>query len=399
MRKPNVWIIRVAKTPAGWRALKPVWETKYGKAVLTNKAEFKGEVIDTAETGHFEIEWVENGKRLRHNCGARPHDAIAAKAKQELKLQAIGAGITVVEPEKANGKRSIKTAVDEFLTEKLRTKAKKTHQALKQVLDLFLQVCPRTYLEDIKPSDVMDTFIGKCQEQGLADRTVYHRFACLLSFLKASNVKVVTLKDAPSYVEQEIRIYTQADLDALFSACAPEERLLFEFFLYTGCREGEVMHAEWADLIGNVLLIREKKQWDWKPKGRKERRVRIPDFLIAELQEAKKASKNSLVFPNEETKRPDGHLLRRLKAVVKRAKLTATYGSWTLHMFRHTFATMHLHSGVDVRTVQKWLGHSDLATTQKYCDWLDAHSAEAGLAVNKTFAVFAPNLTLPAATA
>jgi hypothetical protein len=35
------------------------------------------------------------------------------------------------------------------------------------------------------------------------------------------------------------------------------------------------------------------------------------------------------------------------------------------------------------------MGHADLATTQKYCDWLDAHSEEAGRAVNKTFAAFA----------
>ena len=238
----------------------------------------------------------------------------------------------------------------------------------------------------------MDKFVGALQDRGLADRTVYHRFACLISFLKANDIKVVALKDAPDCVEHEIRVYTQADLDALLAACTPGERWLFEFFLYTGCREGEVMHAEWNDLIDDcrILLIREKKQWGWKPKGRKERRVRIPDFLAEELKKTRKKANSSLLFPNEETGKPEGHLLRRLKAVVKRANLKAAYGNWTLHIFRHTFATMHLQSGVDVRTVQKWLEHSELSTTQKYCDWLDAHSAEAGLAVNKTFAAFAP---------
>jgi hypothetical protein len=47
----------------------------------------------------------------------------------------------------------------------------------------------------------MDKFVGALQDQELADRTIYHRFACLPSFLKANDVKLVTLKDAPDYVE------------------------------------------------------------------------------------------------------------------------------------------------------------------------------------------------------
>jgi integrase len=392
--KRTAWIIRVAKTPEGkWRAMKPVWSMRSGKPLLTQRAKYQGAEIETPG-GHFEIEWYEGGKRCRKNVGEQPGDAVKALAKQKLKLEAQAAGIAVAEPEKGNGKRSLKQAADEFLAEKRRTKAKKTHQALKQVLEQFLQICGRSYLEDIKRSDIMDKFVGALQDQELADRTIYHRFACLVSFLKANEVKLVTLKDAPDYVEQDIRVYTQTDLAALFAACTPDERLLFQFFLYTGCREGEVMHAEWNDLIDDccILLIREKKQWGWKPKGRKERRVRIPDFLAEELKAASKTAKSSLLFPNEETGKPEGHLLRKLKTVAKRANLKATYGNWTLHIFRHTFATMHLQSGVDVRTVQKWLGHSELSTTQKYCDWLDAHSAQAGLAVNKTFAAFAPAL-------
>jgi len=36
------------------------------------------------------------------------------------------------------------------------------------------------------------------------------------------------------------------------------------------------------------------------------------------------------------------------------------------HKFRHTFATNHLRDGVDIRTVQSWLGHRDIKSTMVY---------------------------------
>jgi integrase len=41
--------------------------------------------------------------------------------------------------------------------------------------------------------------------------------------------------------------------------------------------------------------------------------------------------------------------------------------NWFLHKFRHTFATRNLQDHVcDIRTLQLWLGHSDLASTMIY---------------------------------
>lgn len=232
--KRTAWIIRIAKTPGGkWRALKPVWSKRFSKPLLTQRALYKGAEIDIPG-GHWEIEWYDAGKRQRLRTGPTTADAVKALAKQKLKLQAIAAGIVVADAEPASGKRPLRQAVDEFLAEKKRTKAHKTWLALKQVLDLFVRTCPRRYVEDIKRADVMDKFVGVLQEAGLSDRTVFRRFACLISFLKAHNARMVTLRDAPRYVEQDIRVYPQSDLDALFAACTQNERLLFEFFLYTG---------------------------------------------------------------------------------------------------------------------------------------------------------------------
>ena len=54
------------------------------------------------------------------------------------------------------------------------------------------------------------------------------------------------------------------------------------------------------------------------------------------------------------------------KAVAKRSGLDSE--KWHMHRFRDTAATRWLRAGSDVRTVQVWLGHESLATTQEYLE-------------------------------
>lgn len=52
-----------------------------------------------------------------------------------------------------------------------------------------------------------------------------------------------------------------------------------------------------------------------------------------------------------------------------------------LHIMRHTAATLLLAQGVDIRTVQKILGHRDIRTTQGYTQGADELMAEAAQAI------------------
>src|SRR5580700_8606418 len=61
---------------------------------------------------------------------------------------------------------------------------------------------------------------------------------------------------------------------------------------------------------------------------------------------------------------PKLNFLDSLKAVAERAELDPE--NFWLHKFRATFATRCLWAGVDLRTVQQWLGHSDMESTMRY---------------------------------
>jgi integrase len=63
---------------------------------------------------------------------------------------------------------------------------------------------------------------------------------------------------------------------------------------------------------------------------------------------------------------PKANVTRRMRAALKAAKLDTSH---RFHDLRHTFGTRMAAAGVPLRTLQEWMGHRDLATTQIYADY------------------------------
>jgi len=317
--------------------------------------------------GAYYLEWRENGKRVRLSVGKDAQEAAARRQRKQAELNAVESGVSVL-PENGDRQRSVAAAVAGFLEETELTKKPKTIAAYTTALNYFTQSCRKLYLHEIERYDLLK-FAGFLRdEKKQSPRSVYNKFETVMTFLKANGIRgLVGKNDWPRYTEEEPEMYEQEELDKLFKACNEEERLWFEFFLMTGMREQEVMYTYWSDVnfAASIIRVSHKPDRNWTPKAYKEREIPIPAKLAKKLKAWKaKADKTcNLLFPTSGCN-PKLDFLDCLKACAERAELDKD--NFWLHKFRSTFATRCLWAGVDLRTVQQWLGHSDMESTMRY---------------------------------
>ncbi|MBZ5644334.1 MAG: site-specific integrase [Acidobacteriia bacterium] len=369
--------------------------------------------------GTFWIKW-KNGTSQKWDG---PHKdewaAKAAKARRERELKQIALGLPVAD----SGKRiTLSEAIARFLEVK-RTESQDGRSAdrWKWELELFQQVSGKTYVDEILKEDSYK-YWRHFQDRKREPRTIYNRLCSINRFLSDSICNVaadrrLSVKEMPSYDESAVDYYSQEDLKRLFAACTAEERLAYQFFLYSGCREREVMFATWRDVDfdGCTFTIQAKQigHHKFSTKNNKPRIVPIPSVLVEALRTYKLInSDRQLIFVNRENG-PEGHFLYKLKQIASRAQLncghcvTGSYdewgnltpgtekyckngpycSQWTLHRFRRTWATWHLQNGVPITDVQEWIGHSDQTTLRRYLGLINVKSDRAKAHANNLAAL------------
>ncbi len=145
------------------------------------------------------------------------------------------------------------------------------------------------------------------------------------------------------------------------------DRVMIMLLLTAGLRRSELLNSRTSDLTADLSRIR------IMGKGGKERVIPLPEQTrrILEQYLDERESTSELLFPNTRAKRMGNSTFYRIfKRIVKRAGLDQA--GITAHSLRHAYATMLLHSAVDVKTVQELLGHADLSTTSRYLHSDDA---------------------------
>ncbi len=186
---------------------------------------------------------------------------------------------------------------------------------------------------------------------------------------------------APAGEARLPRVLTAGELDRLLDGPAPEDEphwrrlrddAVLEILYGSGVRVSELCGLDVDDVrrggsggsggsggrIGDSMTV--------LGKGSKERVVPLSAVAVDAIRgwlavrhEVVPADAGSALFGNER-----GHRLtpRDVRRIIDRRSSSPTHP----HALRHTFATHLLDGGADLRAVQEFLGHADVATTQRY---------------------------------
>lgn len=233
-------------------------------------------------------------------------------------------------------------------------------------------------LEELELSDFKD-FIADMKNQGASSSRIANIISAVQRVIKDLQsegtiknkldaekiMKPKILRKEVNYLtEDEIIIFLntiQSDIDAGLAIRKVRFMALTHILFQTGARIGEVLSINIGD------IDRQNKEIPVIGKGQKHRSLFINDQTLRWIDQylnLRKDKHHALFVAlngNSRWKQTDvGRSFRRYRV------LSEIHKRFTLHTFRHTFATQYLMKGAGITVVQSALGHSDAVTTMKY---------------------------------
>lgn len=224
-------------------------------------------------------------------------------------------------------------------------------------------------LADITRADVQEWVTGMGKAARTVD-TIYGRFRSFLNWcvddgrIAVSPCRNINL---PAGHKREHVFLTVEEVHSLAAAIGQPYSTLVWFLATTGLRFGEAAELRWKDVavdrqrvtVSRSVTDAAGRMVIGPPKSGKARTVPLTEFVAAQLTPA---GRDELVFVTARglQLRSSNFKRRVYDPAVVRAGLPA--GLW-VHDLRHTAASLAVHSGASVKTVQRMLGHASAALT------------------------------------
>lgn len=192
--------------------------------------------------------------------------------------------------------------------------------------------------------------------------------------IEINNVSIMSEKKlphvlSPNEIDKLIDFYNH---DLFISS---RNKTIIDFMYSTGCRVSELINVEESDIDIEEAFVR------LEGKGSKQRIVPLGSKVLINLESylplrnKDRKSQNNKLFISKSYKNLDRTAVFR---IIKSTGVKAgIHKELYPHILRHSAATHMLEGGCDLRTVQEFLGHSSVSTTQIYTKVTKAFLEEA----------------------
>lgn len=354
--------------------------------------------------------WRQNGRQVKRRIGPKraPGSREGLTRTQAEKKLRQEIGEVEVNPPTAGERKTVEEVAGIYIAQaKRRGRKRSTLEDIESDTRVHLEpFFANRSLDSIKSADV-ENLISTLEGKGLAPKTIRDIVAtlsALFNFAKAPRrrwaaenpCEGVELPAVPD--RTEIRFLTLEEVDAAI-AHVPQgmyqaiDKALILTAAMTGLRKGELVALRWRDIDWPAARIRVRQNYVrgefGTPKSKRSTRsVPMADEVGGELERLFKASRfqgdDDLVFAHPTTggPLPKANITRRFRKALKAAGLDPSH---RFHDLRHAFGTRIAATGeVPMRTLQEWMGHRHLATTEIYADY--APSAAEGQMIARAFA-------------
>ena len=320
----------------------------------------------------------ETGKPIYKNVLGRTQAEAKAKLKAAIE-EAKSLDVT------KTGKYTVGAWMDEWFENYAKIKVRpSSHQTYRGYIDNHIKPSiGKTPLEKLTSLELqklykkllasgrIDRVESKKQAKGLSPKTVRNIHQIIASAMKlAKEQKIIAIDPIegcalPTLEHREMKTLPIEQLTSFLREA--KESGVFEMYymeLATGLRRGELLGLKWEDIDlekGNLRVKRQVARINGEvveaPLKTKNAYRALPlaeDTIQVLKQQRKKVGGSPWVFPSPTGGpiSPDS-VLHMLHRVLKRAGLPRV----RFHDLRHTFATLALQNGVDIKTVSGMLGH------------------------------------------
>ena len=276
----------------------------------------------------------------------------------------------------------VESAIDRFLDHLRAEKGASAHTLraygtdLRQFRSFLVEQTDARAVHDVDHRQIrrfLASFAGRC-----AASTTSRKLSVVRSFfdflvrtevMRSNPAKRVRMPKVPQKLptfltREEARVLVEREAQS-DTALARRDAAILELLYGCGLRVAELVSLDVEDVRSVTELLRVEG------KGNKERDVPVGpparcaiERYLALRAELRPSSGEPALFVNFRGGRLSDRSIRR---VVKRAGLlAAVLKDLHPHALRHSFATHLLEGGADLRAIQEMLGHSSLATTQRY---------------------------------